>query len=69
MYPRFVLHKDRVIERYNALKNLGLKVSYSLKTNIEVGKVLEETDCFFSVHSLNELEKVIDKKKNNFRGR
>jgi ornithine decarboxylase len=32
-----------------------------LKTNYEVGKVLEkETDCFFSVHNMKELEKVRD---------
>jgi len=62
--PKFVLYKQRVLERYNQLKELGLTVSYSFKTNNEVGAVLERiTDCFFSVHSLKELEMIEDKKR------
>jgi len=60
----FVLYKDRVLDRYDKLKVLGVSVSYSWKTNPEVGKVLEqETDSFFSIHSLNELNHVIDTKR------
>ena len=62
--PRFVLYKDRVLKKYSELENLELKISYSLKTNVEVGKILEnETDSMFSVHSLKELERVKDKKR------
>jgi diaminopimelate decarboxylase len=62
--PRFVLYKDRVLKKYSELKDLDLKISYSLKTNYEVGKVLEnESDSMFSIHSLKELERVDDKKR------
>ena len=60
--PRFVLYRDRVLKKYSELKDLDLKISYSLKTNVEVGEILEnETDSMFSVHSLRELERVEDK--------
>ena len=56
------LYKDKVLKKYSELKDLSLKVSYSLKTNLEVGKILEdESDSMFSVHSLRELERVGDK--------
>ena len=62
--PRFVLYKKRVLERYKLLKDLGLTISYSIKTNYEVGAILEkETDCFFSVHNIKELEKVENTKR------
>jgi len=62
--PRFVLYRDRVLKKYSELKDLDLKISYSLKTNVEVGEILEnETDSMFSVHSLRELERVEDKKR------
>ena len=57
--PRFVLHKDRVLEKYDQLKKLGVSISYSMKTNYEVGQILEEsTDCDFSVHNIKELANV-----------
>jgi len=62
--PKFVLYKNRVLKKYSELQNLGLKISYSLKTNYKVGKVLEnESDSMFSIHSLKELERVEDKKR------
>jgi len=64
IFPRFILNKNRVIDKYRQLRNLGIKVSYSLKTNIEVGKVLEkETDSNFTVHSLKELSYINDKNR------
>ena len=41
---RFVLYKGRVIEQYNKLRELGVRVSYSYKTNRDVGNVLQEDD-------------------------
>lgn len=59
--PKFVLSKSKAIEQFNIVRNLGT-VSYSLKTNYEVGKVLEEnTDSMFSIHSLNNLNFIKDK--------
>lgn len=57
---RFILSKSNVIEQYNIIKENADIVSYSYKTNQEVGNVLKnETECMFSVHSIesvNQLE-------------
>jgi len=51
---RFILSKSKVIEQYDKLEKISDKISYSYKTNKEVGKILQETtDCMFSVHSLS----------------
>jgi len=64
MVAKFILSKEKVLEQYNLLKDLGVKVSYSFKTNREVGKVLEdESDCDFCIHSFWELEKIKDKSR------
>ena len=61
MEPRFVLSKSKVIEQYNKLKGLG-RVSYSFKTNLIVGEILEKyTNSLFSVHALEELPNISDK--------
>jgi ornithine decarboxylase len=60
---QFLLSKSKVHEQYKKLQQLGVTISYSLKTNIEVGKVLEETDCWFSVHTMEELEHVSDTRR------
>tara|TARA_Y100000310_G_scaffold246828_1_gene252244 strand:- start:3875 stop:4894 length:1020 start_codon:yes stop_codon:yes gene_type:complete len=63
MDPRFILSKNKVHEQYNKLKNLGI-VSYSWKTNPEVGKILEkETDSLFSIHTFEEIPEIYDKKR------
>ncbi len=60
---KFVLSRKKALEQYNRIKNIG-KVSYSSKTNSEVGKILEkETDCLFSIHLVNELENIVDKSR------
>jgi len=63
---KFVLSKSIVKEQFNKVNKLADKVSYSFKTNYEVGKILEkETQCLFSVHSfetlklLNDMSRVI----------
>lgn len=61
---KFVLSKKKLLEQYNILKGLGLTVSYSYKTNHEIGQVLEElTDCDFSIHAKEEIDMVKDKSK------
>jgi len=58
---RFVLSKSKLIERYEFLKGICPNVSYSLKTNPEAGKNLEkETDCMFSVHTIEGLSDIKD---------
>lgn len=64
MKARFVLSKEKVLEQYNKLKDLGIKVSYSFKTNRDVGKVLEElSDSGFSIHIIDEIDMFKDKKR------
>jgi len=63
MNPKFILSKSKVHEQYNQLKDLGI-ISYSWKTNPEVGKILEkETDSLFSIHILEEIPDIKDKKR------
>lgn len=69
MKAKFVLSKSKLLEQYNLVKNLSDSVSYSLKTNPVVGKVLEDlTDCWFSVHFIQSLEFIKDKKRITFIG-
>ena len=60
---RFILSKTRLMDQYYQVESLG-KVSYSFKTNPKVGQILEEaTNCDFSVHFINELKLINDKKR------
>ncbi len=64
MNPKFILSKSKVHEQYNKLKDLGVLISYSWKTNPEVGKILEkETESLFSIHAFEEIEDIKDKKR------
>ncbi len=61
---RFVLSKKRLFEQYKKLEDLGLTVSYSVKTNPVVAGILEKaTDCLFSIHREEELGFVKDKSR------
>ncbi len=61
---RFVLSKKNLLEQVETLKNLGLKISYSYKTNREVGNVLQElSDVDFSIHDSSEIDMIDDKRK------
>jgi ornithine decarboxylase len=61
---RFVVSRDRLIDQYGLLKGMCPRISYSLKTNPEVGKLLEEhTSCFFSIHTVEGLRDVRDMKR------
>jgi len=61
---RFVLSKKKVLEQYEKLRNLGIKISYSYKTNHEVATVLQElTNCDFSIHAWEEVKEIEDKNK------
>lgn len=62
MTSKFLLDEDKVIEQYNKVNEYCDKVSYSLKTNFEVGNVLEEkTNCSFSVHTIESVKEIKDK--------
>ncbi len=69
MKARFVLSRFKLLEQYNIIKNLSDGVSYSLKTNPVVGRILEElTDCWFSVHFIQSLDTIKDKGRITFIG-
>lgn len=64
MKARFILSRSKLLEQYNIIKGLSDEVSYSLKTNPLVGRVLEEnTECMFSVHFVNSLDIIKDKQR------
>ncbi len=64
MKAKFILSKTKLLEQVKSLKNLGLKISYSYKTNREVGDVLQEiSNVDFSIHAKKEIEMVEDKSR------
>ena len=64
MTSKFVLSKSKVHEQYSKLKELNVKISYSWKTNPQVGKILEDkTDSWFSIHSLEEIQDIKNKRR------
>ena len=61
---KFILSKSKVIKQYNKIKQISDIVSYSVKTNPVVAKVLEEnTDSFFTIHFISSLNIIKYKKK------
>ncbi len=55
----FELSKSKVLAQYSTIKEFADIVSYSYKTNRQVGKLLEqETNCSFSVHTLKSLREL-----------
>ena len=68
MKPRFTLSRSRLLEQVKMLENLGLSISYSYKTNHEVGNLLQElsNSIDFSIHAKDEIEQIKDKSKISF---
>jgi ornithine decarboxylase len=62
---KFILSKKVLSEQVKKLEDLGLKISYSYKTNRIVGKVLQEmkSRVDFSIHAKEEIEEIKNKKK------
>jgi len=61
---KFILSKKVLKEQIKKLEELGLKISYSYKTNRVVGKLLQEiSDVDFSIHARDEIECIKDKSK------
>jgi len=63
--PKFILSKKIAKEKVKILEDLGLKVSYSYKTNHEIGDVLQEIckNVDFSIHAKEEIDMIKDKNK------
>lgn len=65
---RFVLDRSVAKDQVKILEDLGLYVSYSYKTNHEIGDVLQE-DCSnvdFSIHAFPEIDMIRDVGKISF---
>lgn len=61
---KFILSKRVLKEQVQKLENLNLKISYSYKTNREVGNVLQEiSKVDFSIHAKEEVDMIRDKSK------
>ncbi|MEN7982319.1 MAG: decarboxylase [Nanoarchaeota archaeon] len=61
---KFIFLKKNLLEQVEKLKNLGLKISYSYKTNNEVGNILQEiSEIDFSIHTKEEIEMIKNKNK------
>ena len=64
MEARFIFNKKALLEQLRKLKDLGLKISYSYKTNRFVGNALQDiSDCDFSIQSEDEINKIKDKSR------
>ncbi len=64
MKAYFELSKSKALNKYNELVNMGLRVSYSFKTNPEVGLLLnKETNCEFAMHSVNTIKPISNKSR------
>ena len=68
MEAHFILSKKILEDQVKTLEDLGLKVSYSYKTNREVGNILQEItpEVDFSIHAKEEIEMINDKSKISF---
>ncbi|HUS50604.1 MAG TPA: decarboxylase [Candidatus Paceibacterota bacterium] len=62
---KFILSKKIAKNKVETLKKLGLKVSYSYKTNKEVGNVLQKIcpEVNFSIHEIEEIDMIDNKNK------
>jgi ornithine decarboxylase len=59
MSARFILHKKKLLRNFEIVKKISDLVSYSYKTNTEIGKILlEDSNCFFSVHSIESVNQL-----------
>ncbi len=54
---KFILSRSKVLEQYGVAASISDKVSYSFKTNRDVGFVLrDQSDADFSVHSMHSVD-------------
>lgn len=64
---KFILSKKIVKKQIKILTDLGLKISYSYKTNREIGDILQDLletkNVYFSIHSKEESDLINDKSR------
>ena len=68
MKPHFTLSKQKLQDQLKILTNLNLKISYSYKTNRQIGDILQKTspNVNLSIHSQEEIPMIKDKSKISF---
>ncbi len=68
MEAKFILSKSALLNQVKLLEDLGLKISYSYKTNREVGDLLQELSPLvnFSIHAKEEIDMIKNKSKISF---
>ena len=55
----FIISKKKVIEQYKKIEKISDIVSYSYKTNFDVGQILaQKTNCDFCVHSIESINQL-----------
>ena len=64
MEAKFVLSLNKLKKQILLLRRLGVKISYSYKTNNYVGLVIQRNfpDVDFSIHNIDNIEKIKNKK-------
>jgi len=64
----FILSKKMIKNQIKKLENLGLQISYSYKTNHEVGDILQKIcpNIEFSIHASEEINMIKNKSKISF---
>jgi ornithine decarboxylase len=64
MKPKFTISKDKALQQYKTIAEIGDIISYSSKTNPKITPILEEnTSCLFSIHLKNELKNIKDRNR------
>ena len=68
MKAYFILSKSKLLKQLKILTNLDLKISYSYKTNKQIGDTLQEIspETNFSIHAYEEIAMIKDKSKISF---
>jgi ornithine decarboxylase len=66
--PKFILSRQVAKQQIKILEDLGLNVSYSYKTNHQVGDILHDEcpNTSFSIHAKEEIKMIKDKSKISF---
>ncbi len=64
MSAQFILNKSIALKQYNSLKQLGVSIAYSVKTNPLIAPILEkETESEFTMHAMEPLDIIKDKSR------
>lgn len=67
MNPYFTLSKQKLLSQLKILTDLNLEISYSYKTNRQIGDVLQDSSqVYFSIHAEEEITMIKDKSKISF---